>query len=139
MNESIRWSVASLSWLLYALALLFPGFYVVQGDEPPKPWIEGYLLLLLGPFGLLQGQVSWLANPLLFWAWYRLMTRRYLLATILALVGLVFAASFFLNHRFYDGSGMNTVARTAAGYWLWLVSLVTTAVGALACLRMSRK
>jgi hypothetical protein len=120
-----------LSALLYLGALAFPGFYVVQGTEDPKPWIEGFWLLVFGPFALLQGIVAWIANPLLVAAWIALWKRKRGLGLFFALAGMVFALTFFLNHRFHDGSQMNSIVHAAIGYWLWLASLGVVAIGAV--------
>ncbi|MES2510823.1 MAG: hypothetical protein V4625_12900 [Pseudomonadota bacterium] len=122
-----------LSVLLYLGALALPGFYVVQGTEGAKPWIEGFWLLVFGPLALFQGLVAWLANPCLFVAWFLFFKKSYVKSFVLSLVGLGFASSFLLSQgaRFHDGSGMNTIGRNALGYWLWVASLAVASISAV--------
>jgi hypothetical protein len=112
---------------------VFPGFYVVQGNEPPKPWIEGFWLLVFGPWALLQGIVAWLANPVLFVSWVATARQKHGAALVFSLMALGLGFSFFLHQdsNFHDGSGTNTIGHTALGYWLWIASMVTAALAVL--------
>ena len=116
------------SFVLYAGALAFPGFYVIQGNDAPKQWIEGFWLLAFGPFAVPQGIFGWLANPLLFAAWISFAREAFGKSVAFSVAALAFALTFHLHHgsSFHDGSGMNTFGRAALGYWLWIASLLTT-------------
>jgi hypothetical protein len=63
--KAIRAAVV-LSVVLFMIACTETCFYT--GDSR-TPWGPGWYLLLIGPSGLLMGDVSWFANPSLILAW----------------------------------------------------------------------
>lgn len=130
----------AFSVLLYLIALAFPGFYVVQGTEEAKPWIEGFWLLVFGLGAVFQGLVAWLANPLIFAAWFAIFKKNNT-ALVFSVIGLGFALSFLFTRgsRFHDGSGMQTITGYAIGYWLWVASLGAATVCALLSLSRGQK
>jgi hypothetical protein len=115
VGRSLRW----LSLVLYALALLGPGFYFGGSREP---W-EAYLLLLTGWLGLAYGHFSWLANPAFLIAQLMYRTRdRSLRACTVALL----LALSFLLHRTIAVSEAPTYASIVGygwGYYLWVLSI----------------
>jgi hypothetical protein len=140
METLLRLKPLLASFVLYAGALAFPGFYVIRGNEPSKQWIEGFWLLAFGPFAVPQGIFAWLANPLLFAAWISFARQAFGKAVAFSVAALVFALTFHLHQgsSFHDGSGMNTFGSAAPGYWLWIASLLTALLAAGAASRSSK-
>jgi hypothetical protein len=133
MAKSLSRAALVASILLYCAALAFPGFYVTQGNELPKPGIDGRWILFFGPFALFQGIVTWLANPVLFVSWIATVIQKQSAALVFSLMALGLGLSFFFYHgsKFHDGSQINTIGYPALGYWLWITSIVTAVFAVL--------
>jgi hypothetical protein len=91
----------------------------------------GIEALILGPIGLITGQVAWLANPFLWGTWFvrkSALTRQ---TVAVAVIALLIAGAFPLGNNVAVGSAGETPFRVAPGYFVWLLSMVLTAVSAL--------
>ncbi|MDB4516550.1 hypothetical protein N9089_03020 [Crocinitomicaceae bacterium] len=143
-NEQIFKLTFWTSILLYITSLFFSGYSLSKGNSENY----GFFLVLFGwseVFSEGAGYV-WLANPLLWYAWYSRKNNRkslvlVLLSTILAL------AFLFSSHimpvgtcgSWLDGSdcGPIEILSTDCGYYLWLASTVVFAVANILKMRIS--
>ncbi len=87
---------------LYVVALACPAFYVTNGSEPSKPFMNGTELLFFGPFAIIQGMFAWFANPLLLLAWFYLARGKLGRSVAASVLALPLALSFLLHRRFHD-------------------------------------
>ena len=143
------------SFGLFAVSLWFPAFCTERatglgGGHEPYMGI-GAFLLLFGCFGVITGGVgvTWLANPLLLFAWVismaawiTAMTSRsprasaalmvlVLLSLAFSALAVIFSASFqlFTEIIVNEAGGMNRICHRLPGYWLWLASTIVMLVG----------
>ena len=121
---------------LYAACLPL-GSFCVNGECAAWP---SWGVLFFAPLGLVSGRAEswiWLANPILFAAWYAIFVRRRLPALVLSTVAQLIGASFLLvTDVVTNEAGLPfPVTGYGAGYWLWLASMFSACVAAL----MSRR
>jgi hypothetical protein len=123
-----------IALVLFGLSLVAPAAFeskygiaraCTQGD-----WHHGYALFLIGPLGLLIGQVGWLANPLMLAA--ALLRRRKATAIMLVLLAILLivitSASFTTMPN--DVAG-NPICRLGIGYYLWWLLSSIALLGAI--------
>lgn len=83
------------------------------------------MALIVGPLGLCFGGAcfSWLANPLLFIAWFSF-RKKPLNAVITSgvSVALMFSFLFFKQIISDEGGNYSAIVSYKLGYWLWLLS-----------------
>jgi hypothetical protein len=115
---------------LYAASLLTPVYYT--GYNVMSNAHIGLEALILGPIGLLTGQASWLANPLLWGAWRVRKSKLTRQPVAVAVAALLIAGTFLLSRSVAVGSAGETPFRVGLGYWLWLASIACAAASALA-------
>ncbi len=101
----------------------------LRGNSPSREW-NGIVAFLTGPIGILFGHFSWLANHLLFFAWYALSKGRGVLARISAVSAILLAFSFLFGRTIILGTGGEVPYRVLDGYFIWLASLVVAAAEA---------
>jgi hypothetical protein len=134
-----RYGSLGLSIALYVWCLSLDAFCAPSCQR-------GYDILITGPFGLLASVTSWtwLANPVLFSAWFglavadRISDARFL-AFGAGLAALVVAASFLLQREVMmnEAGILNPIRAYGAGYWVWLSSMAVCCVGGLATAELS--
>ena len=93
--------------------------------------VDSLSAFLLGWFGLISTVegLPWLANPLLFLAWFTL-RKNINTSIILSSLATVLALSFFLFHSIIvDEAGhFEKIISYKAGYWLWVLSSLSTLI-----------
>lgn len=105
------------SFLAYAACLLAPAW--VANDDP---W-PGWGALLMGPIGVPLGYVAWLANPLLWYAWFATARGLHSRAVVSAIFAIVLALSFLLHQTIPVGSSGEFAFSIRYGFGLWLISM----------------
>ncbi|WP_155631104.1 hypothetical protein [Burkholderia cepacia] len=120
----------AISVVLYLVAMFTAPFRT--GAPDPHPWADGWQVLLTGWMGLFFGIFAWLANPLVFAAWWLIAKRRRTQALALAVLALLFGLSFLTQHRIVvnEAGGVEPVHLDAIGYWCWLAGFGAAAIGA---------
>ena len=105
--------------------------------------IMGYELLLIGPFGILNGQFGWLATPCLLIAIHAaLIRRRPMTRTTAAIAILIMAAALIdalLWNDYPNDGGPGPLASHGPGFFLWVAAVVVGAFGLLTTIYMSRE
>lgn len=104
---------------------------------------EGGKALGLGWMGLLVGQFAWCANPVMVLSLIFLLFRRWLAATILALVALAIAANtLLLFSQEIPADEANTyklrLEHLGIGFYFWVASMIIVVVGAFILRQHSR-
>jgi hypothetical protein len=110
-------------------ASLFFVAYTTNYDGKPKEHF-GLEAFLLGPIGLFAGHYSWIANPLLLFAWARRTDPNWGQSFVLAVVAAAFALSFLLPKTIAVGSAGEYSYAANIGYYLWLLSIALAAIAA---------
>jgi len=121
-----------VSLLAYAGSLALPA-YLTDTDTLGRR-LEHYGLeaFLLGPIGIVGGQVSWLANPLLLVAWVKRAQAHPWPSFYFAVVALCLALSFLAGSTVPVGSAGIYRYYGAIGFYVWVGSIVFAAASALA-------
>jgi hypothetical protein len=111
-----------LSVALFALCLTQDGYYIAGNN--PRAWSPAYGLLFLGWIGLSQRVFEWIANPLMFLAWFFFWKAKPGRALISSFLALLLMASFLLEKRILSDENGRTSAITGygPGFWLWMAS-----------------
>ncbi|MDB5335220.1 MAG: hypothetical protein JWN70_839 [Planctomycetaceae bacterium] len=122
----------AVSIILFLVSLTQDGYYIDR-PEDPRAWAPCIGLLLIGWLGVLEGVWAWLANPALAVAWLLMLTKPGRISQIiLAVLATGLALSFLLYPEILanEAGGRTRITGYGAGYWLWISSMVTAAVGA---------
>jgi hypothetical protein len=118
----------SLSLASYLACLGFNSF-CLEGT----PFGAGLGALLIGVGGLLvpvPGNLTWLANPLLFCSWIAVIEDARRVAIYLSLAALAFSALFLIAGTVTGEKGPMDITCFGPGYWLWLASSATASISA---------
>jgi len=116
------------SVLLYLACLFLPAFDILSPHADRSPY-GGLFALLLGAVGHTS---SWLANPLLFFAWFMLGRGRGIATFLVALVAFMLALTFLrAGQQLPGGSEGMYPYRIMVGYYVWLLSIAVTACAGL--------
>jgi hypothetical protein len=112
---------------LFVTCLAYDSF-CVEGNRWP-----GFGALLLGLGGLLvpsPGNLTWLANPLLFASWIAVLNGSGKVAIRLSLAALAFSALFLVARTVIGEKGPMDITCLGPGYWLWLASIAAANISA---------
>jgi hypothetical protein len=118
----------SLNLVSYVACLAFNSF-CLEGDQ----FGPGFGVLLLGIGGLLvpsPGNLTWLANPLLFASWIAVLNDSRKVAIRLSLAALAFSALFLVVGTVIGEKGPMDITCFGPGYWLWLASTAAASISA---------
>jgi hypothetical protein len=118
----------SLSLVSYVACLGFNSFCL--DGTPSGP---GLGALLLGIGGLLApslGNLTWLANPILFCSWIAVIEGARRAAIYLSLAALALSALFLIAGMVVGEKGPMDITCFGPGYWLWLASTATASISA---------
>jgi hypothetical protein len=131
-----------LTWLsiaLFVLCLTQDGYYIAGRN--PRAWSPAIGLLLLGWIGLSEHAFAWIANPLMFLAWFFAWKSKPGRALVLSGLALVFMASFLSEKRILsdENGGTSAITGYGPGFWLWLASAAVMMGGAAMALFRSRQ
>jgi hypothetical protein len=132
-QEKFKGSRYSRSMLVLSIALyvtcLTQDAFCVKGRCSDWP---AWSILIVGPMGFSSSpaNLTWFANPFLFASWICVWQGEKAVAFRVALVALMFAASFMLMSTVVtnEGGASFPITGLRAGYWLWLASIATTCV-----------
>lgn len=129
-NFRTRRSVGYIALALYGASLVLP--VATMSSRTEGTWY-GLSLLLIGPLGLLAGQLGWFANPLMIWLIVRLCRRRRInmLGAILALFALGLTLTSLYWTVAYDDTGTFQITNHGLGFYLWIGCAALLAVSAL--------
>jgi hypothetical protein len=85
------------------------------------------------PVGDTFANATWLANPILFAAWYAAVTGKKTRATLLSFAAFVLGCTFMLGHTVVTNEGGVPADITGyrIGYWLWVTSMAIAVIAAL--------
>lgn len=120
--------VLSISIGLFLLSLFGNGYCTDNSCR------NSFELLLMGGIAMLTGgaAISWLASPLLVASWV-LLTRNKKAAWAFGLAAVI-CCLFFLRFKVViddEAGNYRTITNIGWGYWLWLVSCLTSCIGSL--------
>ncbi|MYM39444.1 hypothetical protein [Duganella qianjiadongensis] len=110
------------------------GYYI---DGPnPLAWSQAWGLLVFGWLGITTGTYTWLANPILFYAWISMFQSRYRSSALAAIIALLLMISFFFQSTVVSSEAptYSKIVGYGAGYWLWIGSAVIQIVGCVTIL-----
>ena len=121
MKEIARRVSLVLSLLLFAVSLTQAGFY--SGDSRTV-WGPGWYLFLIGPFGMMDLEFTWFANPLLITAWAGLFLRAKKLSLVSGALCSAMMLGFLLRKKILvdEGGGHALIVGYGVGYWMWILS-----------------
>ena len=124
------WSnvLAAASMILFFGSLAFPAYVTTEGPNVQSHY--GLEAVLLGPIGFFAGEFSWVANPLLWLSWAKRADPGTSPAFLLALLALPAAVLFLLSERIAVGSAGMYEYYATTGYYMWVASMVVSAVAA---------
>jgi FtsH-binding integral membrane protein len=130
LMKGIRQVALVLSFSLFGF-FLFCKCYCIENDCTPS-----FFALLLG----WMGNISWLANPLLIIAWYRL-SKRKSNTWIFGLLAILASLSFlWFNKVLINEAGhYSSITKLEIGYWLWLFSCAITFIGSTLIVYLRKK
>ncbi len=93
---------------------------------------DSIMVFLLGWFAMISGGagISWVANPLVIFAWMKL-KKNLKLSMFLSVFAMLMSLSFLLFGSIVDNENnqQNPIISYCAGYWLWLSSTVVMVIG----------
>lgn len=127
MDEiKLKWAVLNLSILAFAISLTQECYCTTDSCG------NSAMALIVGPLGLCFGGAgfSWLANPLLFIAWFSIMKKplkTFIISMLSAALMLLFL--FFKQIISDEAGNYSTIVSYKLGYWLWLLSVGIMLVG----------
>jgi hypothetical protein len=113
--------------LLWTISLALPGVIKNGGSQISEP---GFIFLMIGWGGLIQGIFSWYANPLAFIAVRALFSNNFQKAVVCSLLSIPLALQALL----FQGEQIGYIDSTGPfgvlsyGYYLWVLSLVYLSV-----------
>ena len=129
-----RLAVIGASLVVYVIALIAPAINFEDTSKDPWP---GMMAFIMGAFAVFEGHFAWLANPIYGIALLLLLFRQWIAAALVAALAVAVALSSFAvlgETAPLDEAGVNkaVVASLGPGFYAWLASMLTVAVGALA-------
>lgn len=129
-------------WLAGVVVLFFSSWAIwVFPEHPFGKDVPGCAFFILGWMGVGIGELAWFANPLIFIGWLYFVQARYFLALRWSISASVFALQTYLIFVLptWPSPGHSSRAFWQApihfqvlgpGFYLWLSSMVLTAIGA---------
>ena len=118
----------AVSGALYLSCLFLPAFEILGPQSHRSPYPGAYALAL----GAVGHTSSWLANPLLVLAWYKLSKGRGFATFLSALVAFLFALTFLRDGQQLPGGSAGMYPyQILVGYYVWLGAISLTAVAGL--------
>jgi hypothetical protein len=127
--------IRKIKWIIIGISLLvfFSSLTQICFCYDKNTCLFGISLFGDGWLGLIfDGQISWLANPLLIISWFSF--QRYpKVSLIFSVFSSVLAFSFLLVHKIIidEGGNMHYITSINIGYWLWILSILTILIGNL--------
>ena len=116
----------ALSVAAYVAAMPLVAFYQARLDDEAQ---RSFMLLLVGPMGVLVGYLEWLANPLIWYSWRMAKKGRWRTCAISSLIAVGLVASFLLRDHMewplYERDPRPRITGHGLGFWLWLVSALS--------------
>ena len=133
LDQSI-WFIPASSLFLFLAACALPCLEYENFAGERQLWF-GYAILLEGWLAILVGQVAWLANPFWLAGMLLFVFRRWNLAMVSTLCGILLAGSALILFRQnvvldIDG-GIIPQSRPLVGVYVWLLSQLVLFTGAV--------
>ena len=117
---------------LYLSICLFLGSLTQKAYCTSDSCGDSIMVFILGPFAVLLGGAgfTWLANPLLIFAWI-VNNKHPKMVMIASLLSTVIAISFLTFHQIIEDEAGNyrQIISYKLGYWLWVASAATMLFG----------
>lgn len=135
----LQYTTLSISIALFILCLTNDGYYIAGPD--PRAWAPGWGLFLFGWIGIFSGTVSWVANPLLLYAWVMFFLKRYRRSAMFAFGALVLMLAFLMSKTVVSSEAptYSRIVGYGTGYWLWIASAAILLIGTLTGERLRGK
>jgi hypothetical protein len=126
----------ALSFVVYIACLPWEAFCVRELCHEWPAWtilLSGALLVNSS-----YANIAWLANPVLFAAWWAIFKRKAAAALVLSFAALALAASFLLAGEVVTNEAgfARPITGYRIGYWLWLASMALACLAALLSTRI---
>lgn len=118
-----------VSKVLFTLCLFLPAYTTGSNWHEWDEWHIGLELLITGPIGLIMWHFSWLANPLLWFAWKDYQNNENNSAQLKFLAAMGLALSFLFYDEVAVGSAGMYSFSVHIGYWIWLGSIAIMVEG----------
>lgn len=117
--------VLFLGTILFLISLWFPVVYTGNPGHV-RASMEGWLCLVLGPFGYIDGVFSWYANPAALFACRRIRKGQYGPALVWAAIAASLATGYLATRKMIasEAPTYTPVASFGPGYWCWLASML---------------
>lgn len=132
--------IVGISVGLFLISLTQPAFST-DAQNPAAREPLSFALLITGWMGLVDGKIAWFANPALLKGWRTAKEdARRIESLSFSLVALALALSFLLHDEIIvdEGGSKRAILSYCAGYWLWVSSISTLALGNLMLIVGSR-
>ncbi|MGX6999661.1 hypothetical protein ACSOSP_07885 [Caballeronia sp. KNU42] len=132
--KKTRLTLIMFSAIIYALSISQQA-YCFSTHSGPAICEEALGVLGFGMLGFFQAEFDWLANPLLWLAWFFLFAGNDIFALRLVFLATVVGNIFWIQgiSESEGGAIFRPVISVGFGYWLWLASMLLTAVSAIYC------
>ena len=125
-DEKIRKTALLSSMGLLAVSLTQPCYCTTATcSDSIIVFLLGWAAIFSGPEGII-----WLANPLLFFAWFFL-KKNIKVSMFLSLLAFILSLSFLMLGTILDNEAghSNAIQSYKAGYWLWASSSLSMMLG----------
>ena len=119
----------TLSVGLFIISLTQNPYCTSQGCG--ETW-SGLAILISGIFGffLCLANTTWLANPLIFFAWFYAKKDPKTSLILSGIAGLLAISFLFFDNIITDEAGnISKIVAYKSGYWLWVSSMITMLLG----------
>jgi hypothetical protein len=128
----MRFLALGISLVCFGASLCFNTILFSPGDSS---FLLGIVCLLLG-----WSSIQWFANPCFVMSAIRLKQKRYVAAAVWSSVATALALSTFsLREIVANEAGQKSpIVGYGPGFYLWLVSIVTILIGAIACMILQK-
>ena len=128
-RDSLLGATRTLSIGAYVLALLLPAFYEARASLPV---MYSFWLPFVGWMGSFW-YIEWFANPLIVYSWILVRRNALMNATFASLFAAALILVFLSRKNMmlfgFEGDNQPAITGYGAGYWLWLASTLTMAIG----------
>jgi hypothetical protein len=137
-KDNVWKALPYVSAALYLVSLLTPALITQASINEPWP---GWSLLAFGWLALIDGHVSWLANPLFLFALLAYSRKSFGRAFLFAALASILMLSFLLYKSILadEGGGRTQIIGHPIGYWAWVASALVLMVSAAVALIVTRE
>ncbi|WP_292008652.1 hypothetical protein [Chryseobacterium sp.] len=132
--------VTRFIYIIISIILLIISLFLPAGIAGGKS-IDTLMCFLLGWFVLFDGEISWLANPMLIISWFCLAINKTKISTITSLLAVLLSLSFLFSKEIIlnEAGHKGPIESYGLGYFLWLASCMVILAGSLLILKTKNK